>query len=181
MRDKLPKVRRRAPTLSGNPKIDQFDVIIGGHHDVFRLQIAVDDAVTMNVVERGRNVEGDFDGALGRKFLLFVDELAKRLPFHPFHRHVHLTVVGVVEDFHHAGMIELFTVFHDLRSSGVREMILAGVSPQVAKTISGHETDSMLNRYCILNTDDQRSGQQKRAEYVLEQRTAAQPGAATVQ
>jgi hypothetical protein len=32
-------------------------------------------------------------------------------------------------------------------------MIMAGVSPQVAKTVSGHETDSMLNRYCILNTE----------------------------
>jgi integrase len=64
-------------------------------------------------------------------------------------------------------------IFHDLRRSGVREMILAGVSPQVAKTISGHETDSMLNRYCVLNTEDQRRALDQRAAYVAQQLQAA--------
>jgi integrase len=40
---------------------------------------------------------------------------------------------------------------HDLRRSGVNDMIRAGVAPHVAMSISGHKTDSMLRRYAIIS------------------------------
>lgn len=37
-------------------------------------------------------------------------------------------------------------------------MTRAGVPPQVAKQISGHKTDSIFNRYDIVDEDDMRTG-----------------------
>jgi hypothetical protein len=48
----------------------------------------------------------------------------------------------------------------------VRDLIRAGVSAHVAMTISGHQTDSMLRRYDIVDTRDQREALQRRAEYL---------------
>ena len=54
-----------------------------------------------------------------------------------------------------AGLPDL--LFHDLRRSGVRDLIRAGVAPHVAMSISGHKTDSMLRRYAIISEGDQRA------------------------
>ena len=43
---------------------------------------------------------------------------------------------------------------HDLRRAGVRNMIRAGVSKQVAKLISGHTSDSIFDRYDITDETD---------------------------
>jgi hypothetical protein len=43
---------------------------------------------------------------------------------------------------------------HDLRRTAVSNLIHAGVPIQVAKRVSGHKSDSMLNRYAILQTSD---------------------------
>lgn len=47
-------------------------------------------------------------------------------------------------------------IFHDLRRSGVRDMIRGGVPQNVAMKISGHKTASMLRRYDIASESDLR-------------------------
>ena len=55
---------------------------------------------------------------------------------------------------------------YDLRRTSVRNMIRAGVDPAVAKKISGHRTDSMLQRYNIICEDDLREAVAKTTKYV---------------
>ena len=105
------KFRKRQPARShigGDPEIDQLDVVLRVHHDVFRLQIAMHHAVPVNVFERRGNLHCDLHRAPGGKLALLVHDLAKQPPFHPFHRHVNLGVVGGGINLHHSRMIKLF-------------------------------------------------------------------------
>ena len=50
---------------------------------------------------------------------------------------------------------------HDLRRSGVKHYIEAGVDPHVVMAWSGHRTEAMLRRYHIIDLDDlRRAGKQ---------------------
>src|SRR4051812_18222992 len=48
-------------------------------------------------------------------------------------------------------------LFHDLRRSACRNMVVAGVAQVTAMQLSGHRTDSMFRRYAIVAENDMRA------------------------
>lgn len=63
-----------------------------------------------------------------------------------------------------AGVLGL--LFHDLRRTAVRNMIRAGVDKKVAKTISGHKTDAVFDRYDITSDEDLQEAALKIEAYI---------------
>jgi hypothetical protein len=64
-------------------------------------------------------------------------------------------------------------LFHDMRRSGVRNLIRAGVSETVAMQISGHKTAAIFRRYNITTTDDRKDALIRVGQYNTQQTKAA--------
>jgi hypothetical protein len=60
-------------------------------------------------------------------------------------------------------------IFHDLRRTGVRNLIRAGVPQSVAQAISGHRTASVFARYNLTDTRDVIAAGKKYQEFILAQ------------
>src|SRR5262249_31139365 len=57
-------------------------------------------------------------------------------------------------------------IFHDFRRTAARNLVDAGVDITVAKTITGHRTESMFRRYAIVNEDQKRGALAKKQAYL---------------
>jgi integrase len=62
-------------------------------------------------------------------------------------------------------------LMHDNRRTAARNMDRAGVPRQIAKQITGHKTDSMYNRYNIVNEKDVREGMAQAQAYLAAQQS----------
>jgi integrase len=62
--------------------------------------------------------------------------------------------------------IEVYPIPHDCRRSAVRNMVRAGVNPDVARQISGHRTPSIFSRYNIISEEDLRQAMKRTSDYL---------------
>jgi integrase len=116
-----------------------------------------------------KNDEGRTIPLIGELFEMRAIERERRDRWHPtcpfvFSRHGKRIVnfyAAWAEASSRAGLVDdqgrAKRLFHDLRRTGVRNLIRAGVPERVAMMISGHKTRSVLDRYNIVDERDLRA------------------------
>ena len=63
-------------------------------------------------------------------------------------------------------MRTVYPIPHDFRRSAVRNMVRAGVNPDIARQISGHRTPAIFSRYNIISEADLRQAVQRTSDYL---------------
>jgi integrase len=98
-------------------------------------------------------------GDLYETLQVWHSETQLRYPACPWVCHYRGRQISSLEKLWKRTMLELgvpfdSVLFHDLRRTGVRNLVRAGVPEKIAMAISGHRTRSVFDRYNIVNEED---------------------------